>query len=87
MMSDLIVDFDTSLRTGHVYLVEIELPWLDQPDEAPSSMTADVYVIATSWFQAQYIAQTMYPDASDVSVHETPVTEYEYAARRNRSIL
>lgn len=87
MMSDLIVDFDTSLRTGNVYLVEIELPWLDQPDEAPSSMTADVYVVATSWYQAQYIAQTMYPDASGVSVHEEPISEYEYAARRNRSIL
>lgn len=87
MMSDLIVDFDNSLRNGHVYLVEVELPWQDAPDEAPSSITADVYVVAANYYQAQYIVQSMYPDASGMSVNEEPITEYEYAARRNRSML
>jgi hypothetical protein len=87
MMSDLIIDFDNSLKNGHVYLVELELPWQDHPDEAPNSITADIYLVASNWYQAQYIAQTMYPDAYGISVLEEPITEYEYAARRNRSVL
>lgn len=87
MMSDMIVDFESSLRTGHVYLVEVEMPLQDSPDDVPSSITADVYVVAASWYQAQYIVQTMYPDALGASVHEEPISEYEYAARRNRSML
>jgi hypothetical protein len=83
----MIVDFDSSLRAGHVYLVEVELPLQDSPEDAPDSILTDVYVVASSWYQAQYIVQTMYPDASGVSVYEEPVTEYDYAARRNRSIL
>jgi hypothetical protein len=87
MMSDLIIDFDNSLRSGHVYLVEVEMPWQDHPDEAPNSISADVYVVAANYYQAQYIVQTMYPDALGVSVYEEPINEYEYAARRNRGIL
>lgn len=86
-MSDLIVDFDSHLKSGHVYLVEVNMPLQDSPDDVPDDITADVYVVATSYYQAQYIAQTMYPDASCVSVYEDPVSEYDYAARRNRSIL
>lgn len=87
MIADLIIDFDSSLRSGHVYLVEVEMPLQDHPDEVPNSITADVYLVASSWYQAQYIAQTMYPDALNVSVYEEPVSEYDYAARRNRNIL
>lgn len=87
MIADLIVDFDSSLRTGNVYLVEVEMPLLDHPDDVPSSITADVYLIASSWFQAQYIARTLYPDSLGISVYEEPISEYNYAARRNRNIL
>lgn len=87
MMSDLIIDFDNHLKNGHVYLVELDLPWQDHPDEAPSSITADVYVIASNYYLAQYIANTMYPDVLSIHVYEDPITEYAYAARRNRSIL
>lgn len=87
MMSDLIIDFENHLKNGHVYLVEVELPWQDAPDEAPSSITADVYVIAVNQDQAQYIVSTMYPDYASISAHHEPITEFEYAARRNRSIL
>jgi hypothetical protein len=87
MMSDMVVDFDNSLRNGHVYLAEVSLPLQDAPDEAPSTIDADVYVVAASYYQALYIVQTMYPDNVGSSVNETPVTEYEYAARRNRGIL
>jgi hypothetical protein len=87
MMSDLIIDFDNHLKHGNVYLVELELPWQDAPDEAPNSITTDVYVIAANHYQALYIAQSMYPDSFDISISNEPVTEYEYAARRNRSVL
>jgi hypothetical protein len=86
-MSDLIIDFDNHLKNSKVYLVEIELPLQDTPDDVPSSITADVYVVANSYYQAQYIVQAMYPDCEGVSVYEEPITEYEYAARRNRGIL
>jgi hypothetical protein len=87
MIADLIIDFDNSLKHGHVYLVEVDLPWQDAPDDAPSSITADVYVVAANCHQAQYIVHTMYPDSLSSSVHPEPITEYEYAARRNRSVL
>jgi hypothetical protein len=87
MISDLIIDFDNHLKTGRVYLVELELELQDAPDDVPSSITADVYVVANSHYQAQYIANTMYPDVLSICVNENPITEYEYAARRNRSVL
>jgi len=87
MMSDLVIDFESHLKHGSVYLVEVELPWQDHPDEAPSTIFTDVYVIAISFDQAQYIVSTMYPDYESISVNHEPITEFEYAARRNRSIL
>jgi hypothetical protein len=87
MMSDLIVDLDNHLKHGHVYLVELETEWQDHPDEAPGSITVDVYVIASNWHLAQHIAASMYPDAINLYTHEDPITEYAYAARRNRGIL
>jgi hypothetical protein len=87
MISDLIIDFENHLKTGRVYLVELELELQDAPDDVPSCITADVYVIANSHYQAQYIANTMYPDVLSICVNENPITEYEYAARRNRSVL
>lgn len=87
MMSDLVIDFDSHLKHGHVYLVELETEWQDHPDEAPGIITVDVYVIAPNPDLAQYIATTIYPEAIGIFVHEEPITEYTYAARRNRSIL
>lgn len=86
-MSDLIIDFESSLKHGNVYLVEVELPWQDAPDEAPSTITADVYVVAANLDLAQYIVSVMYPDYESISVYHEPITEYEYAARRNRGVL
>ena len=87
MMSDLIIDFDNSLKNGYVYLVEVEMPLQDAPDEAPNSITADVYVVANNHDLAQYIVATMYPDHSSISVYHEPITEFEYAARRHRGVL
>jgi hypothetical protein len=87
MIADMIVDFDNSLKNGHVFRVEVSLPMKDAPDDVPSTIDADVYVVAANYYQALYIVQSMYPDNEGTSVNETPVTEYEYAARRNRSVL
>ena len=87
MISDLIIDFANHLKNARVYLVELQLELQDAPDDVPISISADVYVVANSYYQAQYIANTMYPDVLSIAVHENPITEYEYAARRNRSLL
>lgn len=87
MMSDMIVDFDNSLKNGHVYLVEVSLPLRDAPDDVPSTINADVYVVAANYYQALYIVQSMYPENEGTSVNETAVTEYEYVSRRNRGVL
>ena len=86
-MSDLIIDFETLLKQGRVYLVEIDLELQDTPDDVPNSINADVYVVATSSDLAHFIASQLYPDYISLAVNETPITEYEYAARRNRSVL
>ncbi len=87
MMSDMIQDFDKHLQHGNVFLVEIELPLQDAPDDVPNSISVDVYVTAKNHDQAQYIASTMYPDYESISVYHEPISEFEYAARRNRSML
>jgi hypothetical protein len=86
-MSDLVIDFDNHLKNSKVYLVELELELQDSPDDVPNTITADVYVVANNSTQARYIVECMYPDSLGVSINEEPITEYDYAARRNRSIL
>lgn len=86
MTPDLIIDFDNHLNRGAVYLVEVELPLQDAPEDVPNSINADVYVIANNHYQAQYIVNTMYPD-SDLYVHQIPITPQEYSTRRNRGLL
>ena len=70
-----------------MYLAEVDLEFKDAPDDVPSSITADVYVIATNHDMAQFIVSQMYPDYLGLSINADPITEYEYAARRNRSLL
>lgn len=86
MIADLVIDFDFHLDHGKVWLVELQLPILDAPDDVPSHLDADVYVVANNQNQATYIAQCMYPDALGAAINESPVTREQYAARRNRSI-
>lgn len=87
MMSDLVIDFENHLKHGNVYLAEVDLEFKDAPDDVPSSITADVYVIATNHDMAQFIVSQMYPDYLGLSINADPITEYEYAARRNRGLL
>lgn len=87
MIADLIADFDFHLEHGKVWLVELELPLLDAPDDVPSHLTTDVYVVANNQHQAMYIAQCMYPDSLGAASNDSPITPEQYAARRNRSLL
>lgn len=87
MISDLVVDFETHLKNGKVYLVELELGMLDHPDQSSDHITADVYVVAPNLDLAQYITTVMYPDYIGTSVYQDPITEEEYVSRRNRSVL
>lgn len=87
MMSDIVIDFDNHLKNGRVYLVEIETEYQDAPDDQLCTILIDMYVIANSYYMAQFIANSIYPDVAGIHVHEYPIDEYAYAARRNRSIL
>jgi len=87
MTADIIVDFDTHLHNGRVYLVELELPYQDENEEESSVMKVDYYVISNNSIQAMYFANTDYPDAVGVFVHEDPITPEQYATRGNRGIL
>jgi hypothetical protein len=83
MIADIIVDFENHLDHGNVYLVEIEMPLQDAPDDVPSSIRYHLYVTAHTPHQAKYIAHCMYPDADGYFSSDDPVTREEYAARRN----
>lgn len=85
MIADLIIDFDKFLDRGNVWCVELELPFQDAPDDAPSCIMADVYVTAPNRNLAMYIATTFYPDAESIAVKDNPVTREQYVSRRNRS--
>jgi len=87
MTADMIIDFDTHLANGRVYLVELELPFQDAPDDAPNVIRVDYYVLANNYVQASYLANSAYPDAVGVFTHEDPITPEQYAARGDRSIL
>ena len=87
MIADMIVDFESHLNHGRVWLVSVQLPMQDAPDDVPDFLDVDLYVIADSQHQAQYLASCMYPDNIGCRINDEPVTEVQYAARRNRSIF
>ena len=88
MIADVVSDFDSHLKNGNVYLVELELAWEDESAEPTTGvLNYDVYLVATSGAQAHYIATTMYPDALSYVYSEDPIDEFTYVSRRNRSLL
>lgn len=88
MIADIIVDLEDHIRNGNVYLVELEMSWVDDKAEPDNGcINYHLYLIATSHAQASYLASCLYPNADGIYVHDEPITEFEYASRRNRSIL
>ena len=88
MTADITHDFESHLRNGNVYLVEIQMAWEDENAEPDHGVfDYDVYLVANSGAQAHYIANTMYPDALSYAYSEDPIDEFTYVSRRNRSLL
>lgn len=87
MTADIIVDFDTHLKEGRVYLIEVENQIEPTGDDDQTFHRIDVYVVATSSELACYIVSQMYPDALSLIYSKEPIGEYDYAARRHRSNL
>ena len=86
MTADIIDDFDSHLDSGHVWMVELELEWQD-PEVEPTCgcYIVHTYVVASTQPLAQYIAQTLYPDALSICIDDSPITREGYATRRDRS--
>jgi len=74
MIADLHVDYDSHLRSGRVWRVEVGLPLQDAPDDVPYSIDVAVDVVAPNRDLAQYIAATMYPDYSYLSIPDEPLS-------------
>ena len=88
MTADIIVDLEDHVRNGNVYLVEVDMSWVDDKAEPDHGfINYDLYLVATSSAQASYLASCLYPNADGLHVNDKPITEFEYASRRNRSIL
>ncbi len=87
MIADMIVDFESHLKHGKVWLVSLQLPMQDAPEDVPDFLDVDLYVTADSIHHAQYLACCMYPDNIGCSIKEEPVTIEQYADRGNRSIF
>ena len=86
MIADLIHDFDSHLDSGHVWMVELELEWMDEHSDPPNGwFNVHTYVVAPDQNLAQYIAHTLYPDALSFVIDDKPVTREGYATRRDRS--
>ena len=86
MIADIIHDFDWHLDHGNVYLIELQLPWNDENAEPNRrEINYAVYLIANSAAMAQYIANTLYPDALSYSWSDDPISREQYVTRRDVS--
>ena len=86
MIADIIHDFDSHLDNGHVWMVELELEWMDEHSDPPNGwFNVHTYVVAPNRDLAQYITTTLYPDALSFVIDDKPVTREGYATRRDRS--
>lgn len=74
MQPDMIVSWDSHLKHGNVWRIDIELPMLDAPDDAPNHLDVCVDVVAPTKNLAQYIAQEMYPDYLSIVIPDEPLS-------------
>jgi hypothetical protein len=73
MTADLHIDYETHLGCGRVWRVEVEIPLKDAPEDVPPFLDVTVDVIAPNRDLAQYIAATMFPEYSSISIHDEPL--------------
>jgi hypothetical protein len=74
MTADLHIDYDSHLKRGNVWRIEVGLPMQDSPDDVPDSIDVTVDVVAPNRDLAQYIVATMYPDYSYLCVPDDPLS-------------
>jgi hypothetical protein len=87
MTADVIHDLDSHLDSGHVWRLELEQEWQDDQAEPPNG----VYTVCNSRHRtkseslAMYIAHTLYPDISFITMTDQPCTRDNYVSSRDRS--
>jgi hypothetical protein len=68
------MDYPKLLEKGYVWRVYVEMPMQDTPGDEIYEYTVAVDVVSPTQALAQYIASTMYPDSSFISVPDEPLT-------------
>ena len=71
MKSDMIVSWDSHLKNGEVWAVEVELALQATPGDF-HTYTVEVHVVAPNQILAQYIVATMYPENEGIFVSDEP---------------
>ena len=74
MQPDMIVSWDSHLKHGNIWRIDVELPMQDAPDDAPNWLNVCVDVVAPTQHLAQYIVQEMYPDAMSIVIPDEPLS-------------
>jgi hypothetical protein len=74
MQPDIVMDYPKLLEKGYVWRVYVEMPMQDTPGDEIYEYTVAVDVVSPTQALAQYIASTMYPDSSFISVPDEPLT-------------
>jgi hypothetical protein len=74
MQPDMVMDYPKLLEKGYVWRVYVEMPMQDTPGDEIYEYTVAVDVVSPTQALAQYIASTMYPDSSFISVPDEPLT-------------
>ena len=74
MQPDIVMDYPKLLEKGYVWRVYVEMPMQDTPGDEIYEYTVAVDVVSPTQALAQYIASTMYPDSSFISVPDEPIT-------------
>ncbi len=86
MTVDVIHDLDSHLDSGHVWRLELEQEWQDnQAEPSNGVITVETHLIAPNRELAMYIAHTLYPDISFITIDDQPCTRDNYVSDRNRS--
>ena len=74
MQPDFVMDYPKLLEKGYVWRVNVEMPMQDTPGDEIYEYTVTVDVVSPNRDLATYIASTIYPDSSFISVPDEPLT-------------
>ena len=74
MQPDMIVSWDSHLKHGNIWRIDIELPMQDASDDKPDFLSVCVDVIAPTKNLAKYIVQEMYPDYLSIVIPDEPLS-------------